>query len=411
MSPNPQGTVLDDPCAVPVDPPVDPPDGWCHSLGRGVPGVLLLHATRARASTGAWETVHRWAAAATATPIQEAGGGLFAGAAAVAYALAHANHPGYAAALRILDTHITAVAADRVRAAHDRIDRSELPALAEFDLISGLTGISCYLLHRDPHGEPVRAVLHYLVRLTHPVRPNGLGAAVPGWWTPHDLTDRPSPALPGGHANLGIAHGITGPLALMATAHRRGVTVPGQIDAIDRICRWLDTWQQSSSTTAWWPGHITADEHRTGRAHQDGPARPSWCYGTPGIARALQLAALALDDHARRRTAEDALYGCVTDTRQVAQLTGPSICHGRAGLVLAATRAAADAATDALAAQLPRLRTRAVTRPITDRPHRSPGQPGLLDGATGIALTRATALQQGPQGAPWPWDACLLMPG
>jgi hypothetical protein len=397
MNPAPDPTA---PEAVPADPPTEVSAEWAQSLGRGAPGILLLHAARARADTGTWETVHRWAAATTSAPIH-GDGGLFAGVTAVAYALAHAAHPAYLPALRTLDTHITVLAADRVRAGHDRIDRGDLPALAEYDLISGLTGIGCYLLHRDPHGEPVRAVLEYLVRLTHPARPRGSSAAVPGWWTRHDTTDQPSPAMPGGHANIGLAHGITGPLALLATAHRRSVTVPGQPEAIDRICRWLDTWQQGSGTTTWWPGHLSADEHSTGRPRQNGPARPSWCYGTPGVARALQLAALALDDPARRRTAEDALYGCVTDPRQLAQITEPSLCHGWAGLVLAATRAAADAATDALTFRLPHLTAH----------HPGPDRAGLLDGAAGIALTSTTATHTPDPAAPWEWDACLLMTG
>lgn len=37
------------------------------------------------------------------------------------------------------------------------------------------------------------------------------------------------------------------------------------------------------------------------------PARPSWCYGTPGLARARQLAGLALRDLARQEAAEHAL--------------------------------------------------------------------------------------------------------
>jgi hypothetical protein len=37
---------------------------------------------------------------------------------------------------------------------------------------------------------------------------------------------------------------IAGPLALLALAMRRGITVPGQDEAIDRICAWLDAWRQ-----------------------------------------------------------------------------------------------------------------------------------------------------------------------
>ena len=321
------------------------------------------------------------------------------------FVLAYANHPAYADALATLDAHIIKQTRHRVDAAHQRIDRAELPALAEYDLISGLTGLGCYLLHRG-HSPALRDVLDYLVRLTKPVRARQLdGALVPGWWSGHDHTDRPSPALPGGHANLGIAHGIAGPLALLATAQRRGVTVNGQPEAIEAICRWLDDWRQGPPHRAWWPERITISEHCAHRTRQPGPARPSWCYGTPGLARAQQLAALALDDLQRQQTAENALLNCITDPEQLATFTDVSLCHGWAGLVQVPPRAAADARTTALTDHVPALRARLT--PYEDAAT-SLEQPGLLEGSAGVELTR---MPEPDDPRTWAWDACLLTVG
>lgn len=82
----------------------------------------------------------------------------------------------------------------------------------------------------------------------------------------------------------------------------------------------------------WWPERVTRDEHRARRARQKEPLRPSWCYGTPGQARAQQLAGQAIGDTERQRIAEQALLGCVTDERQLTRLTDVSLCHGWAGL-------------------------------------------------------------------------------
>ena len=95
--------------------------------------------------------------------------------------------------------------------------------------------------------------------------------------------------------------------------------------------------------------------------------RPSWCYGTPGIARAVQLAAIAVGDVDRQRSAEQAIAACLTDPQP---LTEPGLCHGLAGLYQTAFRAAADATSPAIAAQLPPLTdrlTRAATRHTTER--------------------------------------------
>lgn len=200
------------------------------------------------------------------------------------------------------------------------------------------------------------------------------------------------------HGNLGIAHGIAGPLALPALAHRRGVIVDGHIQAIARICVWFDAWVQHHPAGRWWPRTVTRAEHDTGRNHQTDPGRPSWCYGTPGIARAQQLAAIATGDTTRQHTAETALLGCLTDASQLDQITDLGLCHGQAGFLHTTHRAAADARTPHLRAHLDSLTTDLITRL-----HAVPLGAELLDGTTGAALALHTLATPASD-----WDACLL---
>ena len=147
---------------------------------------------------------------------------------------------------------------------------------------------------------------------------------------------------------------------------------------------------------------ISPSEWKTGTVGQPGPQRPSWCYSTPGLARAQQLAALALGDPPRQRRAENALAGCIADEEQLSQLGDLSLCHGWAGLVHTTRRAAAEAGTDSeLAALLPYLYTRFEQHLHEQRP---PTCDGLLEGAAGIALTRHTTAAPA-----FRWDACLLI--
>ncbi|HEY4004967.1 MAG TPA: lanthionine synthetase LanC family protein [Pseudonocardia sp.] len=208
----------------------------------------------------------------------------------------------------------------------------------------------------------------------------------------------------GGHANLGIAHGIAGPLALLATAARHDITVPGHHDAIGRICDWLEHWRRGTPDRAWWPEMLSLPEAHTGILRQPGPGRPSWCYGTPGLARAQQLAALALGDPHRQHRAEQALIGCLDDDHQLGQITDASLCHGWAGLVHTTYRAAADSRTGELADRLPRLHP-GVTQQ-TSR-HRLNGD-GLLEGDAGLHLVNDTITHAPP---PSGWDGCLLLTG
>jgi Lanthionine synthetase C-like protein/Lantibiotic biosynthesis dehydratase C-term len=88
---------------------------------------------------------------------------------------------------------------------------------------------------------------------------------------------------------------------------------------------------------------------------QSSPPRPSWCYGTPGLARAHQLVGLATGDTARQRVAQSAMLGCLRDPTQLAQIVDTGLCQGLAGVLQTAWRMAADAPTPELAAELPRL--------------------------------------------------------
>ncbi|MEU5994214.1 lanthionine synthetase LanC family protein [Spirillospora sp. NPDC047418] len=191
-------------------------------------------------------------------------------------------------------------------------------------------------------------------------------------------------------------------LAFLALAAHNRHVVDQQHEAIDHLANWFERWRQDSPDGPWWPQWITRTELRTGRPAQQTPGRPSWCYGSAGIARALQLGALATGDTARQRTAERALLATLTD-RNLARITAPGICHGLAGLYQTIYRAAHDSSDPALLQRLPALAT-ALTGDATP-----PGRldPGLLTGHAGVELVLDTTRSIAPPRTGW--DRCLLI--
>lgn len=386
-------------------------------LAYGLPGIALLHIERAAAGLGPWQRAHDWLAAASREPLTSGPDSHpFYGAPALAHALACAAHhlPGaYQHALDTLDRQMVTDVSRRVDAAHHRMDAGHRPALAEFDTIRGLTGYGAYLLRRNPGAPALRAVLDYCVRLTQPIIHNG--EVLPGWWTDTGPSGRPDDRFRGGHANNGMAHGIGGVLALLALAARHGTSVDGYDEALGRILAWLDHWQEATDRGPAWPYWVTRSELRTGRIAPSAPRRPSWCYGTAGLARAQQLAALALGDTRRQVDAENALLAALTDPTQLRATTDNALCHGFAGLAHIAARAADDAHPSTvghLRAVIPALLA-AVHPPGTD-PHAATTLmrdeergPGLLDGAAGIALALLAPSTAAPPRSTW--DACLLI--
>ncbi|MGW3231367.1 lanthionine synthetase LanC family protein [Kitasatospora sp. NPDC001095] len=232
---------------------------------------------------------------------------------------------------------------------------------------------------------PARRGLH--VRLPgRPGRPNGRSRC--------PTRSAPGPRRPGG-----------------AGALRRGVEVDGQREAIRAILAWFEHWRDGHSWPYWiTPGHLDGDDDaRVPLA----PQRPSWCYGTAGVARAQQLAARALDDSRLRHDVESFLAAALVDPKALAATTDLSACHGFAGLAHIAHRAASDA----LPHNSARLRSAAsLLLDTAHPPHTDPDEqahhllatagPGLLEGAAGTALTLlAPATGTAPATS---WDACLL---
>jgi len=370
-------------------------------LSHGSVGIALLHIERAHQGTATWEAAHSWLSAIARHGLIEGDdASLFLGAPAMAFALhlAAADSRRYVGALRELDTVVAAHTRTRLDQAHARIDRGERTSFAEYDVFRGLTGLGALLLRRDPDGEELHGVLSYLVRLTEPLTGRS-GEELPGWWVAHGPSAT-STAVPGGHGNAGMAHGIAGPLALLALAKRRGVTVDGHTEAMLRICAWLDALRQDTGTGTWWPQWITRNEHPDPHIGSH-PTPLSWCYGTPGLVRAQQLAGIALGDSSRQRDAEQALLDCLSDTAQLARITGRGLCHGAGGLLQVVQRVAQDARNPAaFTAHLPWLRSHFLTQP-------PPTADGFLEGMAGAALAfRCAEAGTAPASD---WDACLLI--
>jgi hypothetical protein len=230
----------------------------------------------------------------------------------------------------------------------------------------------------------------------------------------------PAPLLPGLRPPLSTAADAETP----AHARYQSRTGPGIHDwfrvledgkvAQVRAAVTLDETQQRaddlraelSSSLPYWVtrSHLSGRRPRAIR-----PLRPSWCYGTAGLARAQQLAAIATRDTTRQCMAEQALADALADPALGETTTDASLCHGYGGLIHITALAAADAVSPHLTC-LPGLSARIMP------PDASPAAAaaclvrkdiGLLEGAAGAALALHTVVTGRPPACGW--DACLLI--
>ena len=326
--------------------------------------------------------------------------GLFSGLSGLAFVAAALSRGGtrYQRLLDGLDDALlvrVAALAEAIRQTRGGI------AVGQFDAISGLSGVGAYLLcrrERSPARATLQVVLSTLVALA------GLDDGVPRWHTPQHLMADEAMARehPSGSLNCGLAHGIPGPLALMALALRDGVEVPGQRAAMRRVADWLVKHRVDDEWGVNWPSAAPVQSPRLAASHRTvlRPTRSAWCYGSPGVARALWLAGEALGEPRLCALAVEAFEAVCRRPRDARHIDSPTFCHGVAGLLQITLRFSNDTGKLAFAQAVGALAEQLLDAYQPDRllgyyslePEGNwVDRPGLLDGAAGVVMVLLSA--------------------
>lgn len=388
------------------------------SLGDGYPGLALLYAELGHVDASYRRVAHGCLGQAVAHLTSVAPGGLFAGSVALAFAaVCAARRPTeYANLLEPLDRGIAAWLPARLRDEWARIEAGRPGTrFAHYDVVTGVTGVGRYLLRRTgaESRSALTGILSYLVALSRPCpAPDG----PPGWFVAHRVDGTaPSGDGSGGHLNAGLAHGIPGPLALLALAWQEGVRVAGQDEAIARIADWLLDRRITDPDGTTWPA--TADDGGPDVGGRPCPARDAWCYGAPGVARALQLAGQALGRPEWPAAAVDAVAAMLARPAGPRGVTDPGLCHGWAGLLHLVRLVGLDSGDPRIVGAATGLAARVVDRyehqaPFGFRASWPPtfepvDLPGFLEGSAGVALALLSYLDDGRPVTGW--DTALLI--
>ncbi|WP_441248176.1 lanthionine synthetase C family protein [Kitasatospora sp. McL0602] len=400
-------------------------DKWMPlSLGNGSPGIALLFAELGHLDSAWHGPMHRYLRRALRDLTPDRPQGLHDGLTAVAFSIRcapDACRSEYAGVVPRLDDFIEKYVREVIAAERSQPSpsgrggggaRGVGTTFRASDVISGVAGIARYLLLP---GVDRKATLHlcleHLVGLSAPVRDGG--SDLPGWWMRHAPDLRPGG---GGHLNFGMAHGVAGLLSVLSLAWRQGARVAGQGEAIGRMADWLLVQSRKDSAGPLWPASQTRAEYLSRDVEPSHP-RPSWCYGPPGIARALQIAGESMGEPRWVEAAALALRASFERLRQKRSLPEVGLCHGSAGLLHTAAvmnRSLTDlrieaevealtqevlAAADERSAFGYRVRQLGVERDLDF--------PGFLQGAAGIALAlHARTSHALPRSG---WDRALLL--
>jgi hypothetical protein len=386
------------------------------SVAQGDVGQVLLCAQLHRCFPDeGWDRIGHSHLTRATVSVEERGGAppsIFSGLSGIAFSARLLGQGcGYRHLLSVLDGQIAAACLSQAAGLRGQ---SGVP-VSMFDLISGLSGVTAYLLPPGQGGLTHPALQHALRALAGLTLAEG---PVPAWRTPsHLLHDEDQVRrYPLGNLNCGLAHGSPGPLAVMALAAMHGVEAEGLAQAICQLAQWLLSHRHDDAAGLNWPTVVPlADEGRGLYAASAGEtSRSAWCYGSPGIARALWLAGRALADDDLCKTAVQVMEAVYRRPAAERRIDSPTVCHGVAGLLQITLRFADDTQLPVFADAAADLTDQILTCVDPDRPmgiaNVEPAgnlvdQPGFLDGATGVALVLlAAATEQEPA-----WDRVLAL--
>ncbi|WP_437716832.1 lanthionine synthetase C family protein [Sorangium sp. So ce448] len=389
-----------------------------HSLSQGGAGLAVLFEYMESCYPGqGWDVEARWHLEAAARSVEETPGlgmSLYGQLGGVAFAAWYLSRGGRR--YRRLSTTLDEVLCSRIEAAADALDAMSGGCPVQlFDLISGVTGAGVYLLCRSEQEGPRRTLEHILRCL---VSLTAEDEGLPRWRTPRHLLLGEDQArdFPNGNLNCGLAHGIPGPLGLMSLAKLRAISVPGMDEGIERIVDWLLVRRLDDQHGAMWPAFypLPGPGDSRGGEVQPLPCKSAWCYGSPGVCRALYMAGQALAKPDLCQIAIDAMRSAVTRPVDERHVPSPTFCHGVAGRLQVTLRFFMDTGLpvfeQAMRAQLAQLVDAYEPASILGFRSIEPNgvrvdNPGLLDGAPGVCLAMLAATTPSEP----TWDRFLLL--
>lgn len=194
-----------------------------------------------------------------------------------------------------------------------------------YDTMYGFTGVANYLLNFKEDmevEEKLRMIMEYLVDICQKGNDGKEKFMI--------RTDQTQfmRAINDAHVwyvNLGVSHGIPGILLILCKCYEAGISVEGQMEAIKYLSEYISDCCVTVGDDIFWEAQkIIGMENK-----QVFPSRDAWCYGTPGVAYSLLIAAKILKDSEMSELAVKSMKASLGKLRDA---LSPTFCHGFSGL-------------------------------------------------------------------------------
>jgi lantibiotic biosynthesis protein len=191
-----------------------------------------------------------------------------------------------------------------------------------YDLITGLVGFGLYALERVPRPASVALLERIVEHLAASVEKQSVGLS---WrsrpaWVPREMRTRFDRGF-----NVGLAHGVPGIIGLLGRIWRAGIAKKEAARLLDGAVAWLLAMELPKKSVSAFPMFSLEGE-------VPAVSRAAWCYGDPGIAAALLVAARATGETSWRRAAVRIGARVAARDLDTTGVRDAGICHGASGL-------------------------------------------------------------------------------
>jgi lantibiotic modifying enzyme len=198
---------------------------------------------------------------------------------------------------------------------------SHVPWRGEYDLMHGLAGLGVYALERLPIESGARCLEAVVDRLAERATPVPGGMA---WFSPPEsLPEYQRELFPDGMYNLGASHGAPGVAAFLGAAAAAGADRARPL--LREVFAWLETRRARDAPDWHFPHFYHPDIQQLG-------SRVAWCYGDPGVAAALLVAARGAGEPAWEELALAVGRTAASRRDDKAGVRDAGLCHGAGGL-------------------------------------------------------------------------------
>lgn len=299
------------------------------SLSHGIPGLCLLYAELNKLYPNeGWDDLSNYYIKMMVDHMEKNGlseVSLFSGTAGIALSIManSCNGKNYNSLLNTLNDYLI----KQLNVNLNYLMEKRTIESLDYDTMQGVAGTANYLLlNYKKEKDSLKKILQYFVNLSEHNLYNNIN--VPNWLIKKEnmFSDYEKKCYSNGILNLGLSHGIPGPLIILCKSYSKNIIVDGEIESIKRIVK--DIIKLKIKGTNSWNGIVEMDEYING-AYNLNATRDAWCYGTPGLSYSLLVSSITLADNNLFQLSCNAMKESLKRRKE---LFSPSFCHGYSGL-------------------------------------------------------------------------------